>query len=382
MSVYQEIVGQTRAIKTLLLAPENMTHAWLFTGPPGSGRSNLAKAFAASLICPSKGCGTCTDCTTALLGTHPDFEIFAPQGVSITVDEIRELVSRSAWGASIAPWRITIIEDCDRMTESAANALLKALEEPAERTLWLLCAPSTDEVLPTIRSRCRLISLSTPTTTDVADFLKKNLGISDDQALLASTISQGHVGRAKYYATDRETLALRRTIINLFLSIKDEASAIAVASKILDIASTRAELRNEDRNEKEEEELRTTIQGPGKSLLSGGSRALKELEKSQKSRTTRTIRDELDTYFIWLQTQVRDALLSPADLTAKAVNPDLLKELQQLQDRLTFGNLKLLSSHIEQYRSTLESNAAQLLALEAFLFDLLKLQSGHQHPIS
>ena len=147
MSVFNEIVGQSKAIDTLTKALHSPTHAWLFTGPPGSGRSNIAKAFAASLICPNQGCGICTDCQTALLGSHPDVEIFATEGVTIKVDEIRELVSRSTWGATIAPWRITIIEDSDRMTESAANALLKAIEEPASRSIWLLCAPTSDDVL-------------------------------------------------------------------------------------------------------------------------------------------------------------------------------------------------------------------------------------------
>ena len=155
MSVFKGIVGQTRAIETLKSAAiaahsksasQEMTHAWLFTGPPGSGRSNLARAFAASLLCPNNGCGECIDCQTATLGTHPDVEIFATESVSIKVDDIRELVSRSSWGASVASWRVIVIEDCDRMTESSANALLKALEEPSPQSVWLLCAPTPEDV--------------------------------------------------------------------------------------------------------------------------------------------------------------------------------------------------------------------------------------------
>lgn len=373
--IFKEIVGQSKAIEILKntstaahtkSTSQEMAHSWLFTGPPGSGRSNLAAAFAASLVCSNNGCGNCTDCKTAIAGTHPDVEIFTTDGISIKVDDIRELISRSAWGASVAPWRVIIIEDCDRMTESAANALLKALEEPALQSVWLLCAPTSEDVLPTIRSRCRVLTLTTPSTSEVSTYLTEVLPINMEEAKLAASIAQGHIGRAKRYASDNELLGLRKKVLNLFFSINSEASAISVASQIQEIATMRAEVVNQERNEKEEEILRSTIQGPSRGFLSGGSKALKDLEKSQKSRLTRSIRDELDTYLLWLQSVVRDAI-APATISEKiSINPDLDSQLENLRTTFTPFELEELSRRISEYRESLDSNAAQLLSLESF----------------
>src|SRR5690349_13888635 len=154
-----------------------MTHAWLFTGPPGSGRSNAALAFAAALQCEQGGCGTCHSCHSVEIGAHPDVNVTRTEKLSIGVDEVRELVRFSALSPAGQRWQIMVVEDADRLTEPAVNALLKAIEEPSERTVWLLCAPTVEDVLPTIRSRSRLVVLATPSAEDVAAFLVRADGI-------------------------------------------------------------------------------------------------------------------------------------------------------------------------------------------------------------
>ena len=207
MSVYDQLVGQSHLVKILQGAvaaarsgeeSQEMTHAWLFTGPPGSGRSSAAVAFACALICSSDGCGTCTDCRAAKAGTHADVEIIRTEGLSIKIEEIRELLTRVAWAPAMGGWRVVVMEDADRLTESAANALLKAIEEPGNRTVWLLCAPTLHDVLPTIRSRCRHLQLVTPSAADVAEVLINRDGISPAMADFAARASQGHIGRARY----------------------------------------------------------------------------------------------------------------------------------------------------------------------------------------
>ena len=167
-SVFDSLVGQSHITEILQGAvaaartnqdSQEMTHAWIFTGPPGSGRSSAAVAFAAALVCPQGGCGTCQECRSAQTSGHPDVEIIRTEGLSIKIDEVRELLTRVAWAPSMGGWRVVVMEDADRLTESAANALLKAIEEPGNRTVWLLCAPTLHDVLPTIRSRCRHLQL-------------------------------------------------------------------------------------------------------------------------------------------------------------------------------------------------------------------------------
>ncbi|GMA18104.1 hypothetical protein GCM10025862_01250 [Arsenicicoccus piscis] len=216
--VWEQVIGQPQAVATLSAAasePDAMTHAWLLTGPPGSGRSVAARAFAAALQCPEHGCGHCRECRTALDGSHADVEVVATSGLSLTVERARELVALGSLRPSVGRWRVIIVEDADRLTEQGANALLKVIEEPVSRTVWLLCAPSLDDVIVTIRSRSRHVRLRTPPVEAVAELLTRRDGIDPAMARYAARAAQSHVGIAKRLATDegarirrRDTLAL------------------------------------------------------------------------------------------------------------------------------------------------------------------------------
>ena len=207
MKVFSNLVGQDQIIEQLNQAvsaaksgttSQAMTHSWLFVGPPGSGRSNAAVAFAAALVCKENGCGVCTDCTTVLSSTHVDVERFNPTGLSIKAEEVRELIARSSWSPSVGGWRIVVIEDADRLTETAANALLKTIEEPESHTVWLLCAPSLSDVPVTIRSRCRHVQLRTPSTTAVEEFLLDKTKVDSKTAAFAAKVSQGLHSQPKF----------------------------------------------------------------------------------------------------------------------------------------------------------------------------------------
>ena len=380
--IFNSLVDQERVTKALEDAlvsaksgssGQEMTHAWLFTGPPGSGRSNAAKSFAAALVCKADGCGECTDCSTAINGTHPDVEILDVSGISIKIDEIRELVARSAWGASISNWRIVVIEDCDRMTEAAANALLKALEEPASQTVWLLCAPTLQDVLPTIRSRCRHLNLKTPNVSEITKFLINNLGANTKDAELAARISHGHIGRAKGFLKDSDFKETRKRYLDILFSAKDEASAIRAASKLLDLATDRATLFVSDRTESESETLKSALQGTGRGLVSGGAKAIKDLERDQKLRLNRTIKDEIDSALLDYSTLLRDSLVS----NSNRINLDLNEEI----DRLKSTTKSELRSHVltvmSHTRELLTSNASQLMLLERVFIAFAPLNRGN-----
>ena len=229
-AVYETLLGQNDAVqqvqKAVAQRQDGVHHAWLFTGPPGSGRSNLALAFAAALLCPDQGCSTCSICTRVLEHQHPDVKMLTTEKVIIGIDEIRELVAGSYFGASMGDYRIFIIEDADRMAERSSNVLLKALEEPPVGTIWLLCAPSVADLLPTIRSRVRRIALKVPSVEDVAQLLVKRDGVDLDLARRAAAEAQSHVGMARRLATSVEARGRRRDTLMAAFGVASAAAKL------------------------------------------------------------------------------------------------------------------------------------------------------------
>ena len=397
MKVFDELVGQQHIVKALHDAvtasrtgeeTQEMTHAWLFTGPPGSGRSSAAVAFAAALICPNDGCGTCVDCRTAMAGGHADVEVIRTEGLSIKIDEVRELLQRVAWSPSVGGWRVVVMEDADRLTESAANAMLKAIEEPGSRTVWLLCAPTLHDVLPTIRSRCRHLQLRTPSTDAVAEVLTRRDGISPGMADFAARVSQGHIGRARHLAIDESIRSRRNTIMKLPFTITDIASAFRAAATLVELATEEANTQSEARDEKESQELAQAWgQGAtGRGMATGGSKALKELEKEQKSRATRMVRDSLDGALLDIATLYRDVMMVQAGNatvstqgtnsangaqgsahTQSLINKELAHEIAALADRLPPHATVEKINAIMKARTNLSFNAAPLLTIEALM---------------
>jgi DNA polymerase-3 subunit delta' len=303
-SVFDDLIDQEAVIATLKDAvsaskdstdnTQGMTHSWLFTGPPGSGRSNAAVAFAAALLCYKGGCATCINCRSVIDGSHADIELIRTEGLSIKVDEVRELITRTSWSPSVGNYRVVVIEDADRLTESAANALLKVIEEPGARTVWLLCAPTLTDVLPTIRSRCRHLTLRTPSVKAVTKLLIERDGIDSKLASFAANAAQGHIGRAKYLATNEEARKTREKILNIPFTVTDLASAFEAANTLLELAKEQARGESELRDKEELAKLKESYGATGSRLATGGSKAVKELEKEQKTRNTRLVRDSLD----------------------------------------------------------------------------------------
>jgi len=381
MSVFDVLVGQDETVAILKRATaaakngedesQDMTHAWLFTGPPGSGRSNTALAFAAALLCPDSGCNQCVNCLTTLRGTHADVELVKTEGLSIKIDEVRELISRASWTPAVAQYRVVIIEDADRLTESAANALLKAIEEPGLRTVWLLCAPTLTDVLPTIRSRTRNLILRTPSIAAVTQLLLSE-SIPTQIAELAARASQGHIGRARYLAKHPEARTRRTEILKLPLTITDIASAFKCAGVLVDAAKHEAEADAEKRNESESKALREAWGEQGSRVVQGGAKALKELERDQKSRQTRMVRDYLDRALLDIATFYRDTLMIQCGSKKEEVlvNGDMEREIAIIAGATSAENTLRKLEAIMRTRTNLSRNAAPLLAVEAMMVQL------------
>jgi DNA polymerase-3 subunit delta' len=377
-TVFDDLVGQEDAVAILqgaTLAARNgdetqeMTHAWIFTGPPGSGRSSAAIAFAQALICPQGGCGTCNECRSAKSHAHPDVEIMSTEGLSIKIEEIRELLTRTSWAPSMGGWRIVVMEDADRLTESAANALLKAIEEPGTRTVWLLCAPTLHDILPTIRSRCRHIQLRTPTTTAVSAFLQRRDQIPPAMADFAARVSQGHIGRARYIATNDDVRNHRSTILALPLQLSTIADAYKAAQTLVDMATAQAKAQAEARDEKEIASLQEAYGkgATGRGMATGGAKAVKELEKEQKSRATRMVRDSIDGALLDIATFFRDVMMVQAGATDHLINTDIADQITAYAHKTTPHSTVRKVNAIMKARTHLSHNAAPLLTCEALM---------------
>ncbi|MBJ7399982.1 DNA polymerase III subunit delta' [Mycolicibacterium sp.] len=362
--VFARLVGQSPVEAELVAAavaargdsvhdavnPGAMTHAWLFTGPPGSGRSVAALCFAAALQCSSDGvpgCGQCRACTTTMAGTHADVRRVIPEGLSIGVDEMRAIVATASRRPSTGRWQIVVIEDADRLGERAANTLLKVVEEPPPSTVFLLCAPSVDpeDISITLRSRCRHVALVTPTVGAIAQVLMDTDGLTEEDAHWAAAVGGGHVGRARRLATDPEARDRRSRALALARDAATPSRAYAAVEELVASAEGESRALNVGRDEAETEELSTALGagGTGKGTagaLRGSAGALKDLEKRQKSRQTRSSRDALDRALIDLATYFRDALMVAGGAGAvTASHPDMAEKVAALaayasEDRL------------------------------------------------
>ncbi|MBF6173232.1 DNA polymerase III subunit delta' [Nocardia blacklockiae] len=397
VGVFDRLVGQNAVESELTaaavaarsgVASSAMTHSWLFTGPPGSGRSVAALCFAAALQCTDSGtpgCGHCHACTTTMAGTHGDVRRVVPEGLSIGTKEMRDIVQVASRRPSTGRWQVVLVEDADRLTEAAGNVLLKVVEEPPERTVFLLCAPSDDpeDISVTLRSRCRHVHLVTPSTEAVAQVLRERDGLDPDKAAWAASISGGHVGRARRLATDPEAQARRQRALALVSATARPGAAYAAADELVKTAEEEAKQMSAARDEREKEELATALGagGTGKGTASatrGSAGALKDLERRQKSRATRTSRDSLDRALIDVAGLYRDALAvrfgaaHPAASSGVALtHPDLPDQIRDLATEVRPEGLLRSIEAVLDCRTALDQNVKPRFAVAAMVAGLI-----------
>ncbi|MFE4051925.1 DNA polymerase III subunit delta' [Streptomyces sp. YIM B13518] len=398
MTVWDDLVGQERVSEQLAGAardadalvtaaatdappPEasRMTHAWLFTGPPGAGRNQAARAFAAALQCVSPdralggvpGCGFCDGCHTALIGTHADVSSVAAVGAVIRVEDMRDTVRKSFTAPANGRWQVILVEDAERLNEKSANAVLKAVEEPAPRTVWMLCAPSLEDVLPTIRSRCRHLNLSTPSVAAVADMLVRREGIEPDVAAAVARATQGDVDRARRLATDPAARARRASVLKLPLRVEDVGGALKAAQELVDAAAEDARQLAEEMDGKETEELKAALgAAQGGRLPRGTAGVMKDLEADQKRRKTRTQRNTLDIALSDLTSFYRDVLALQLGSRVAIANGDAEDVLERMARGSSPESTLRRIEAIAACSKALDRNVAPLLAVEAMTMAL------------
>lgn len=388
MTVWDDLVGQDETVAVLRAAAEAaahiaaqrpaptglMTHAWLFTGPPGSGRSVAARAFAAALQCEREhepGCGECAYCHTVLTRTHPDVHSVVPEGLSISVAEMRAVVAKAGRRPALGRWQIVVIEDADRLTEAASNALLKAVEEPPERTVFLLCAPSVhpDDVSVTIRSRCRLVALRTPPAAAVARVLERR-GLDHDTAAWAAAAGQGHIGRSSRLARDPDARERRAEVLAIPASLSSLKACMDAADRLVSAAEAEAAATSAELDSSETEALQTALGagGTGKGTAASGrgmAGAIKELEKRQKSRATRTQRDALDRALVDLAAFYRDVLLVQSGSSVAPAHPDFADDVRSVAEQCSPAGVLQRLDAVLACREALDLNVKPRIAVEA-----------------
>ncbi|MCL1871404.1 MAG: DNA polymerase III subunit delta' [Promicromonosporaceae bacterium] len=377
MTVWDDVVGQESAVEVLAAAardPRAMTHAWLVTGPPGSGRSVAARAFAAALQCPDAGCGTCHQCTTTLAGTHPDLTVVATDQVTIRIDEVRDLIGTAARTPSLGRFRVIVVEDADRMLERTTNVLLKAIEEPPAHTVWVLCAPSPQDVLPTIRSRCRAVALRVPPAEAVAELVVRRDGVDPAVALAAARAAQSHVGLARRLARAPEARRRRSEVLDVARRIRGVGDAVLAAGELADVAKAEAAASTTERDAAEKAELlRALGVTEGETLPPRLRSQLKQLEDDQKRRAKRRERDVLDRAMVDLLSLYRDVLVLQLGADVDLVNgldaADLAVARSLAGDSTPEQTVRRMDA-IGVARERLEGNVAPLLALEAMAIAL------------
>ncbi len=378
-TVWDDLVGQHRVVDALRRAAggHGMSHAWLFTGPPGSGRSNAAVAFAAALQCEQGGCGDCHECHTVLKGSHADVTLVRTEKLSIGVDEVRDLVRRSALAPVGRRWQILVVEDADRLTEQACNALLKAIEEPTDRTVWMLCAPTVEDVLPTIRSRSRLVSLTTPTPSDVAEFLVRVDGVDAGLAAYAARASQGHIGRARALARDDDVRDRRTRVVSIPARLTSLGACLTAATELTETAKVEAEAITDALDARERQQL-----AEAHGVVERGRRpreygpALAALERNQKTRAKRRHLDVVDRSLMDLVSVYRDAVAIAAGAPGELVNEERRNEITRLAETSSAElNLRRIGWVFEAREQMLEFNVPVQLALESMMV-ALRLPEG------
>ncbi|MFP7696431.1 DNA polymerase III subunit delta' [Trueperella sp. LYQ143] len=392
MNVFSDVVGQEEAVRELQraaqaahevrsafadssqseMASAAMSHAWLITGPPGSGRSLAARAFAAALECTGEelGCGQCSSCRAVMAGNHPDVTVVSTDLVTISADEVRGYVASSYQAPGSGHWRVFIIEDADRMLTRTTNVLLKAIEEPGPRTVWMLCTAAVADVLPTIRSRCRNVNLVTPSEQAIVDLLVRRHGASEQEARVAVAAAQHHIGLAQALITDKTAVELRSRTLDFLVQVRGVGDAALAAQVLVDpqLMGGASKAADEESIAQEEAERLAALGLEVGAKVPVALRAqMKSAGVDAKRRATRRLQDTIDRELTYMISFFRDVLVCQMGAEVALVNSDYEKYIRQCAEQNSVISILRRIDALAEARTRLTSNVAPQLLMESAL---------------
>ena len=354
-----------------------MSHAWLFTGPPGAGRSTTAVAFAAALVCTDPdvvGCGRCDNCRAVFAGAHTDVVHIVPKELVISVETVRGIVNQASRLPTVGAWRVIIIDEADRFSTAAADAFLKTVEEPPASTVIILSAPSTDpeDFSTTLRSRCRHLYVPAPSESEIVRLLTQEEGASEEVARLAAAASLRHIGRARRLVRESGAQTHRAQVINLAelvfhgdAAFKAVGALVAAADK--EAVAAHAEADSEERAALERA-LGMGAKGKGAvKALRGVASSVKQLETQQKARGTRRTRDVLDLALVDLAGIYRDALVLASGARVGLTHPDFEGLSREIAERVSVEGLVACQDAIARCRQSLDQNVTPVIAFNGMI---------------
>jgi DNA polymerase-3 subunit delta' len=301
-SIWDMVVGHDEAVAVLkeVVASERVPHAWLFTGPPGIGKLHTARVFAAALNCPAGGDGTCDSCRRILRGVHPDVHLIVPEGDNLLVEDVRAVREEASRTHYEAPTAVFILDEADRLTEAAANALLKVLEEPPPDVVFVLVARSAEALVDTVPSRASTLPFVSLSLAELTAALGDDLQLDRDQTAWAAAASHGRLARARALLTDEAARTRRSGVLDLTerLATGQPSEALAAAATVVAIAdevAAAARLRQE-REVAELEEAFGTGRGTGALRKRLETRHRRELRRARFDALRDSVADLLGAY--------------------------------------------------------------------------------------
>lgn len=356
------------------LAEGKLSHAYLFVGAPGAGKTEAALALAECVVCPNGGDGTCGECLRVKHGTHPDVRVLSPGSASgYLVAQVRDLIAEVALAPVRAKTKVYILTEAALLRGTAANALLKTIEEPPEGVMFILVARSAAAVLPTIASRCQEVAFKVVSADAAERSVEQKNGLRGDEVRIALAVAQTPE-RAVEFLNSSDRREVRRLMVRAIVQLA-RADSWDVLISARDIARevqiSVGLARRDDKKRRREDVVKEEVQ-----RRTEGSEdywtptALKQLEDTVKRELTGRERLGMMEALAAAESLLRDVLVRSEGVDEAIVNTDVADSVDRIAAATcTAGVLKALAA-IKEARRDLMRNVTPQLAMEAMLLSV------------